>query len=268
MPRCARAECGRWRPDLLVKNARLGLRFDGQWFCSGACIETSARRRLSVPRPMSLRPASLPPLRLGTLLIHLGAATPAILKQAADAQRLSGLRLGAQLRAMGAVSATDVLRALSAQAGVGYLTHVDANCVREAPGRLSLDVIRALGVVPVEADPYAQRLRVACIAPVPRTAIGALFELTRWAIDPLLVSDEHLEPLIAAYGEALQSRTPTVAAHTVHRVDDAAAHIAQAASEAPNVRMTEARFDPYVWVRLESDARVEDVLLSTAPAGG
>jgi len=268
MPRCARAECGRWRPDLLVKNARLGLQFDGLWFCSSGCVETSARRRLSVPRPLSLRPPAVPPLRLGTLLIHLGAVTPASLKQAADAQRLSGLRIGAQLRAMGAVSAIDVLRGLSAQAGVGYLAHVDPNCVREAPGGLSLDVIRALGVVPVESDPFAQRLRVACVAPVPRTAIGALFDLTRWAIDPLLVSDEHLEPLITAYGQALQSRTPAIAAHTVRRVDEAAAHIAQAASESTNVRMTEARFEPYVWVRLESDARVEDVLFSTTPAGG
>ncbi|MGE3276366.1 MAG: hypothetical protein AB7O67_14735 [Vicinamibacterales bacterium] len=261
MPRCARAECGRWRPDVLVRNANVGVHLDGHWYCSSGCVETQTRRRLMVPKPLSLRPPAIPPLRLGTLLIHLGVATPALLRQAAEAQRKSGLRIGAQLRAMGVVSATDVLRGLSAQAGVGYLTHVDPSCVREAPGRLSVDVIRALGLVPVEADATVQRLRVACVAPVPRVAIGALYELTRWAIEPLLVSDEHLEPLIAAYGSAV-SGPRAIGAHTVRRVDEAARWIAQTAQAAPGVKMSETRFDPYLWVRLESDARVEDVLIA------
>ncbi|MGE0039786.1 MAG: hypothetical protein AB7H88_00610 [Vicinamibacterales bacterium] len=268
MPRCARAECGRWRPDLLVRNVRVGLHLDNRWYCSPGCVETATRRRLSAPRPLSLRPPAIPPLRLGTLLIHLGAATPALLRQAADAQRRSGLRIGAQLRAMGVVSATDVLRGLSAQAGVGYLTHLDPSCVREAPGRLSADAVRALGVVPVEADAHVQRLRVACVAPVPRVAIAALYELTRWAIEPFLVSDEHLEPLMTAYAEAAGNRTPAIAAHTVRRVDEAAKWVARAAAAGPGVRMTEARFDPYQWVRLESEARVEDVLISGEAAGG
>lgn len=262
VPRCARDECGRWRPDLLVRRAAMGLRLDGRWYCSSACLESSARERLAMPRRTVPGIRRIAPLRLGTLLMHRGVISAAVLRDALTAQKTSGLKIGAQLRAMGAAPAVDVLRALATQSGVGYLTHVDVSCVREAPGRLSADAIRALGLVPIEADHELCRLRVACAAPVPRTAIAALFELTAWSIEPLLVTDEHLEDLLQAYAAATTSKTSHVRSHRATDVEDVAAQVARAAATSNDVKMTQARVDPYLWVRLESGTDVQDVLLA------
>lgn len=270
MPRCARDECGRWRPDLLVRRAAMGLRLDGRWYCSSGCLETSARERLSAPRRTTPGVRRIAPLRLGTLLMHRGIISATVLRQALDEQKTSGLKIGAQLRAMGAASAVDILRALATQSGVGYLTRVDVSCVREAPGRLSADAIRALGLVPIEADEDVRRLRVACAAPVPRMAVAALFELTEWTIEPLLVTDEHLEELMTAYAAATSGRRPRVDSHRAADVEDVTAHVVRAAAASNDVKMTQARMDPYLWVRLESGAAVQDVLLAvdgaTSPA--
>lgn len=262
MARCARSECGTWRPEPLVRLVGLGTTLEGQWYCSRKCLEAGARQKIDRPRRLSLPSTAMPPLRLGVLLIHQGVISSATLRDALSAQQKSGLRLGAQLRAMGAADARDVLRGLAAQAGVGYLTAVDPESVREAPGRLSQDAVRALGLVPIEADDELKRLRVACVAPVPRTALGALFELTGWAVEPLLVSDEHFEPLAAAYGRDVGDVARRVDARTVTNLDQAAALVAEAAASRPGTRIAQTQFDPYVWVRLESESRVEDVLLA------
>lgn len=261
MPRCAREDCGRWRPDVLVRRAALGLRLDGQWFCSSACLELSARERLAAPRRPATGIRRIAPLRLGTLLLHRGIISASVLREALAAQKETGLKIGAQLIAMGAASSSDVLRALATQSGIGYLTHVDVSCVREAPGRLSADAIRALGLVPIEADSTIRRLRVACAAPVPRTAIAALYELTQWTIEPLLVADEQLEQLLDAYADAAAAGPAHVRAHRAADVDDVAAQVARAAAAAPDVRMSQTRVDPFLWVRLESGEDVQDVLL-------
>ncbi|MEW6321188.1 MAG: hypothetical protein AB1635_08865 [Acidobacteriota bacterium] len=252
---------------MLARRAGLGTRVDGAWYCSTGCLETAVSQRLRVPARLSVRPPSIPPLRLGTLLLHQGTVTPGSLRDALDAQRLSGLKLGAQLRAMGILQPLDLLRGLAAQGGVGYLTHVDVSCVREAPGNLSPHALRALGVVPVDADAEARRLRVACLAPVPRTALGALYELTGWSVEPLLVSDEHLEPLMAAYGVARDADRPVVETHTETTLARATERVARAAEEAGEVRIRQTRFEPYLWVRLESDDRIEDVLCAESLGG-
>src|SRR5262245_39859509 len=122
MPRCAREECRRWRPDAVVRYAGVGLRVDEEWFCSSACVALVAagRRRVAKPRPSG--PIPLPAPRLGTLLVHQGAITPAQLDAALAAQKLSGRKLGAELVRLGITDQVAVLRALAAQAGVSYLT--------------------------------------------------------------------------------------------------------------------------------------------------
>jgi hypothetical protein len=262
MPRCARDECGRWRPDILVRRTAIGMRLDGLWYCSPGCLEASARERLATSRRVPQLPGRMAPLRLGTLLLHRGVVTADALRAALAAQKTTGLKIGAQLVAMGAASSGDIVRALATQSGVRCLTHVDVSCVREAPGRLSADAIRALGLVPIESDAELQRLRVACAAPVPRTATAALYELTGWTIEPLLVSDEHMESLLLAYEEAVGGRGARVQSHRAADVEDVTAHVVRAASGSGDVRMSQARMDPFLWVRLESGSAVEDVLLA------
>jgi hypothetical protein len=142
MARCASDGCGRWCPDLFARRGA-GTSIDGFWFCSARCVEKMARRRLLAPRPLSTGIPAVPPLRLGVLLRHANAVSAADLNAALALQRQTRLRLGAQLRAMGLVDSATVLRALAAQAGISYVAALDPDCVRNAPGGLSPNAVRA-----------------------------------------------------------------------------------------------------------------------------
>lgn len=266
MARCAREQCGRWRPDFLrIGAARRGVWFEEVWYCSRGCLEAVTRERLIETTTTSWSTTGLRArtMRLGALLQHQRAITPDTLKAALAEQENSGLRLGEQLLMMEAVAVNDVVRALAAQAGVGYVTDIDPMTVRTGPGGLSRDAVRALGVVPFEAIEHEdeRRLKVACSAPLPRLALAALRELTTWKVDPLIVRDDLWQELLEAYGTVETERMPVLAIHP-RTVLEATAHIATAVETGRVVRVQQARCDPFVWVRLEGDEANEDLLLS------
>ena len=264
MARCSHHDCRRWRPDTLVRYANLGLRVDGAWFCSTRCVEFSAKRRLLGVRPPTASVPPIPALRLGVLLLHQGAITSMQLTKALGAQRATGRPLGAQLQDMHMADAETVLRGLSAQAGVSYLTAVDPTCVRSAPGGLSPDEVRALGVVPIQVDETHRLLVVACQAPLPRAALSALRQLTGWTPEPLLVSDADWQVLTRAYGSDTVRRQQRVVFDRVRDIDDLAARIAAAAAKDGAVTMTETHYDRSTWVRVEGVGAISTMFMPLA----
>ncbi len=266
MARCAREQCGRWRPDFLrIGAARRGVWFEEVWYCSRVCLEAVTRERLIDATTTSWSGTGLRArtMRLGALLLHQRSITSDTLKAALAEQQTTGLRLGEQLLIMEAVAVNDLVRALAAQAGVGYVTDIDPMTVRTGPGGLSRDAVRALGVVPFEAIEHddERRLKVACSAPLPRLALAALRELTTWKVDPLIVRDDLWQELLDAYGTVETERRPVLAIHP-RSVLEATAHIATAVETGRAVRVQQARCDPFVWVRLEGEEANEDLLLS------
>jgi hypothetical protein len=263
MARCARRGCRQWRPGVLVRVAGLGLYLDEAWYCSAPCLGAAVRERLAHTAPIvpPAMPASTQ-TRLGGVLALQKRLAPSVVEQAASAQVGTGLRIGTQLVELGLVSRLDVLRALAAQSGVGFLTALDPARLAHAPGNLSPAVVRALGVVPFEADRRHDVLKVACTAPVPRGSLAALRELTGSIIEPYLVADELWPALLHAYGAAQRSSatTPT----TVADIDTLASRVADAARQSRAVRMSEARCDDNLWVRLDVGGRIEELLLTTA----
>lgn len=259
MPRCADPACGRWRPARLGPKWNLGFRLNGNWYCSRACVETAAREGLdNVPAPAGST-VSLPPLRLGVLLRHLGVLTAGQLDLALNEQRRTGLRLGAQLRLLSLVDSEPIVRALAAQANVSYLTSFDIGRVRGC-SNLPITTVRALGLVPFEVDAQQKRLRVAVAAPVPRTAVRALLKLTGWNAEPYLVDDDTWEAALEAYRPA----EGVVDATTVPNLSAAAARIAEHAGFERGVTVRHAACDDHTWVRIEGPDRVSDLLVTDA----
>jgi type IV pilus assembly protein PilB len=200
----------------------------------------------------------LPPLRIGALLRHQGAITQAQLDAALASQRTSRRRLGAELQQLGFVSSATLVRALAAQAGVSYLTSVDPARVRRAPGGLSVDMVRALGLLPFEAETQERRLRVICTAPLPRRALRALARLTGWTAEPYLVDDAVWERALESYQPEANERLQS---EVVHDVDVASAHVVAAAATGRNAVVRYAGCGDFVWVRVEGGARTQDVLI-------
>jgi len=239
---------------VLIKLAKLGFTVDGEWFCSNRCVEADAVRRLRQARSRELTPRA-PGLRLGAVLLHQGVVTLRQLSEALEAQRTSGLRLGAQLQTLGHASREVVLRALSAQNGISYLATIDLASVRTAPGGLTIDEVRALGVVPFRET--GDTLLIACAAPVPYSAIGALEVLLGRKVQPYLVADDDFIQLVAEYAAA----APALRSNTAQDISDGAARIAALTAEAGDVTVTEALVDPFTWVRIDANGRVSTLLV-------
>src|SRR5262249_43022471 len=258
MARCSRESCRRWRPDLLVSVCRLGFAVDGGWFFSYACVGAGPMRRPAAVCGRSV-PAHTPALRLGAVLVHQGVVSLGQLREALDAQRTSGLRLGEQLQTLGHATREVVLRALSAQNGISYLATIDSASVRTAPGGLTSDEVRALGIVPFRET--EEELLIACAAPVPYSAIGALEALSDRKVQPFLVADDDFATLAREYGAA----SPGLRSNLVRDISEGASRIAALAAEAGDVNVTEAHVDPFTWVRIDVNGRVNTLLVPPYP---
>ncbi|MGD9905861.1 MAG: hypothetical protein AB7U83_20500, partial [Vicinamibacterales bacterium] len=158
----------------------------------------------------------------------------------------------------GAVPAPAVLRALAAQAGISYLAAVDLERVPDAPGGLPIDLVMALGVLPL-GPLDGDRMRVAVPAPVPRAALGALRAQTGWRPEPYLVSDDDWESLVRHYGGALEARgrrtDPPVA-----DLDDAVLRLTDAVLAVGAAELREARWGRFVWLRVAGGPAPVDVV--------
>jgi hypothetical protein len=259
MARCARRACGRWRPNALAHRARLGVAFDGRWFCGAKCLEIEAQYLLSEVRRQDawLAPPALP---VGRLLVQRQAVSTERLEAALHAQRHTGRRLGAELIAMGAVAPEHVVRALAAQAGVGCVLALDPARVADAPGGLAAETVQVLRVVPFEASAAQQRMAVACESPLPRSALAALREMTGWRMEPFVVPDALLDRLVLAYGTA--SSAPGAGHRPLRSLADAASRIAVAAERGLAHAMQSVRCESYIWVRLRGHGHAEDLMIT------
>jgi hypothetical protein len=240
-----------------------GLRTEDGWYCSRECLQTSVEQRLEqLVRSGVNSPALSPRVRLGALLMAGEAKLPPLmLTRALEAQRLSGRRIGVELLELGAVTAPVLLRALAKQANTKYLTAIDPAVVQPGHGGLSREMVQALGLVPFAADPSARILKVAYVAPLPRVALAALRELTEWTADPYLVSDDTYTQLLTAYGTRVGDLRPP-ATSTAPSLSDGLARIAQLAERGDPARISHARLDTHVWVRVEATGHVDDVLVA------
>lgn len=254
MRACARSGCTRTSSWFTRQQ---GVVVDGRWYCGVACLERMARSRLLDARPASGGLPSAGHLRVGVWLRSLGV-TGREIDEALAAQRHSGLRLGAQLVALGYANPDMVLEALAKQSGVDFLTHVDTAVVRSGPAGLSPHAARALSLVPI-TRPDRGRVRVACAAPVPRVALAAFSRITGLSPEPFVVTDATFEALAAAYG-ADAEREDTAEFVEAHDLGEAIRQITAAAVHDGATKFTETRLEPFTWVRVEGHAGVRDVL--------
>ena len=266
MPQCAHNPCTN-TPRWWQARTGAGATLDEQWYCSQSCVEAVLLERLTGVRMTTEVVPRLPGVRLGALLRLHRACPPEQIAAALAAQAQSRLRLGEQLRSMGAVEPQALLRALADQAGVSYLASVDPSRVKDAPGGLSLDAIQALRVVPISA-PDGDRIRVAFPAPVPRAALTAFRQQTGWTPEPFLVSDDAWLALLEHYGASAQARVdnPTLSVAFARERDtvQAVRRLAEVVMTARETTMRDARWGQYLWVRLQGGGAGFDLLLDHA----
>jgi len=265
MPRCAEVSCGRWRPERLAPRWASGIRLNGHWYCSRACVQTAARAGLDVQAlPALVTP--LRPLRLGVLLRHLRAVSEAHLAEALQTQQISGLRLGAELLRLGHVRGDQLLRALAAQGNVSYFASFDVARLQNGPSWLPAATVRALGLVPFDIDAAQQRIKVICAAPVPRTAVRAMQTLTGWTPEVYLVHDDVWLRALREYQPSSREAASSDVL-TVSGIDDAASYVADTAFADRSVTMRHAQWDRFTWVRVEGPTQVANLLVPGAGEG-
>src|SRR4051812_20767112 len=120
MPQCAHNTCTK-APRWWQSRSGPGATLDEHWYCSQGCVEEVLLERLRGIRAATELVPRLPSVRLGALLRLQRACAPEKIDAALAAQAGSRMKLGEQLRAMGAVEQPALLRALAEQSGVSYL---------------------------------------------------------------------------------------------------------------------------------------------------
>jgi hypothetical protein len=258
MPRCAEPSCARWRPERLTPRWATGIRFNGKWFCSTACVRLIVRAGLAQHGTAAEGVAGLRPPRLGVLLRNMRAITDVQLAAALASQRVSGCRLGEELQRLGYVSGSVILRALAAQHNTSYLSSFDVARLAHGPSRLPVHMVRALALIPFDLDEAAQVVHVICAAPVPRAALRALRKLTGWSPEVYLVADDVWHRALAAYETSPDAENCVQASRSV---EEAATFVAETASTDRAITMRLARWDRFAWVRVEGPTQVSNVLV-------
>jgi len=264
MPRCAEASCSRWRPERLAPGWAIGIRLNGDWYCSRTCVQQAARAGLTDETSVPLPPARRT-LRLGVLLRQFNAVSDEELIAALAMQRLNNSRLGAELISRGQVSPEQVLRALAAQESVSYLTAFDTSRVTRGPSWLPAEAVRALGLIPFDYNSDLLKIYVICAAPVPRAAVRALQKLSGFTPEVYLVNDSAWERALREYRTAPDTADADVV--TVPGLDDAAALVADTASADRAVTMRHVRWDRFTWVQVEGPTQISNVLVPEAMEG-
>jgi hypothetical protein len=257
--------CGRWRPERLAPRWASGIRLNGHWYCSRGCVQSAARAGLDV-QALPMPAPALRPLRLGVLLRHLRAISETDLNEALQMQRVSGLRLGAELERIGRVRGDQLLRALAAQANVSYFTSFDVTRIAHGPAWLPSETVRALGLVPFEIDHAAQRIKVICAAPVPRAAVRALQMLTGWSPEVYLVHDDVWQRALRAC-DPTATEAPGSDVVMLGGIEAAASFVADQAAADRAVTMRHAQWDRFTWVRVEGPTQVANLLVPGAKEG-
>jgi hypothetical protein len=239
---------------------RQAVAVNDEWYCSEVCAEHALAQQLAETRePAAARRQPLPPLKLGMLLVHQGAITPADLRAALEAQKVSGLKLGQQVVTSGMTDEAAVVKALASQSGVPFVAALDPTAVRACPELLGANAVRALGLVPFGVDAERRRLKVAATAPLPRLALAALNEITGWTAEPFLVADGLLPQLLDAYARACEGKAETTL--TMSTAAEAPAQVAREASRLPGATVQKAPCDPFLWVRIQGKGPARDVFV-------
>jgi hypothetical protein len=262
MARCTRPACRRWYPEVLLRFGA-GVHVEDGWYCCRECLQRAVQERLErLSRTAGGSAERGANVRLGALLVAGDARlSPELLARALQAQRTSKRKLGAELLQMGAITQAELVTALARQASTKCLTTVDPAIARAGHGGLSRDMVRALGLVPFAARLEARLLKVAFAAPLPRAAMAALRELTGWTPDPYLVADDVFPLLVEAYATgSTDERVYTTAEAATF--EDGLAQVARLAERGRAARISHARLDSQVWVRVEASGHVDDVLMA------
>ncbi len=134
---------------------------------------------------------------LGDILIQAGLITPDQLAKALEVQKVSSLRLGEVLVALGFLTEADVSRAIAGQLGISFvpdhLLHVDLLYARLIPPQ----VARKTNALPLREE-FGQ-LFVAMADPLDVFSLDEIRHLTRRAVVPVACTTTGLRKAIAQY---------------------------------------------------------------------
>ena len=140
---------------------------------------------------------SRPSSRLGELLVKENVITPVQLKNALDAQRGSGARLGHELARLGYIEESELTSFLSKQYGVPSVNLESIEIPQEVLKLVTRDVVTRHQVIPINKT--GNTLMVAMADPSNVYAIDDIKFGTNLSIDVVVASEQAISEAIEKY---------------------------------------------------------------------
>jgi len=135
--------------------------------------------------------------RLGDMLVEAGKISPDQLREALDAQKKDGGRLGTNLVKLGAISEEDLVDFLSQRYGVPAINlsevEVDENIIKIIPA----EVARKYTILPVSKA--GARLTIAMVDPTNVFAMDDIKFMTGYNVEPVVASEVAVRAAIDEY---------------------------------------------------------------------
>lgn len=176
------------------------------------------------------------PRILGALLREAGAVTQSDLERALEEQRVSGERLGVVLTRSGRVEPDAVARSLARQLGLPFAEaplRPAGDAVEAVPG----DLARARRILPLSLE--GRRLRVAMADPLDRESVDDLRFITGRHVETAVATPAAVDEALAnAYGDGMEELLAALPS-SEGDAEGASRELAEAIRAAPVVRVVD-----------------------------
>jgi hypothetical protein len=253
---CYRKDCAKIRSDFsLFLNRRRPPRYEGNDFCSDACLRTHCEAELTEKwrKLQHDKSRTFPRPKLGTILMQTAYVTK---QQVDEAIRLQSEkregRIGEWLLRLGFVEEHQITAALAKQFGLPLINLKNAaaktDAVRMIPGKIA----KYSGLIPVGFDDSQTSLRVAVSAPVDFNAQEAIRKMVHKGIVTYIGDQSAIDRLLEQWYEPEDldlSNVPTFA--SIEDLIDVGNEIIASAINHRALDVQAELVQDIIWIRLD-----------------
>jgi hypothetical protein len=264
LPRCDDLQCRRTR-SLLRRfcQRRGGVHLHDQWYCAPQCFENAIARRFAQAHAKLAPPRLLlHRIPLGLVMLSRGQVNNRQLRQALEAQRNHGGRIGEWLEQLGYATEQQVTAALGLQWACPVLPVLKADNLNGLQ-LLPLRLLERFRMLPVHFVAQTRSLYLAFSERVDYAVLYAVEQMLEYRTEPCLVAHSAMDGALDCLGR--EHRSGELLFESCHGPKE----MARIASSyvlkvgARNVRLVGC--GEYIWVRIQAEAEVINLLFRDAP---
>jgi Type II secretion system (T2SS), protein E, N-terminal domain len=258
---CSSDDCSRWLTQRHLSARKVGVKLDGNWYCSYSCFAAAAAHRfaqlLRVDPVVSNRTSRMP---LGLILLNRGWITQEQSRQALKTQNESGEEIGEIFVEMGCISEKQLISARSMQWGCPAFA---ASRPLQNRCEIPIRLMRRHSMVPLHYVSATNSLLVGFVHRIEYGVLYAIEQITGRKTRPCLITASDFELHMREYKDNAKIPVDDLTSQNVQS-PMTMAHVLCNYGRLLNAdEVVIGRCKGFFWIRMKSFDTTEDVLFRT-----